>query len=156
CPAAVKAVARIEATGWITRLNERTTTDRAFSDALEAAHRSYAEDRARDLPEALGDGGVGGTRVGIKCLHAHYAYHLAGGDDPVGAWVAEQVEPIHPEQHGGRVAPIDQGTNSIRVVVVEPTRGDDPTELARDMVMTRLGTGVDRTGGIGAGAPHRA
>src|SRR6266550_5403868 len=36
CPAAVKAVARIEATGWITRLNERTTTDRAFSDALEA------------------------------------------------------------------------------------------------------------------------
>jgi exopolyphosphatase / guanosine-5'-triphosphate,3'-diphosphate pyrophosphatase len=155
CPAAVKAVARIEATGWITRLNERTTTDRAFSDALEAAHRSYAEDRARDLPEALADGGVGGTRVGIKCLHAHYAYHLAGGDDPVGAWVAEQVEPIHPEQHAGRVAAIDQGTNSIRLVVVEPTRGDDPTELARDMVITRLGQGVDRTGRIDADALRR-
>ena len=29
-------------------------------------------------------GGVGGTRQGVKCLHAHYAWHLAGGDDPVG------------------------------------------------------------------------
>ncbi len=29
-------------------------------------------------------GGVGGTRKGVKCLHAHYAWHLAGGDDPVG------------------------------------------------------------------------
>jgi len=29
--------------------------------------------------------------VGVKCLHAHYAYLLAGGDDPVGRWVAEQV-----------------------------------------------------------------
>ena len=30
-------------------------------------------------------GGVGGTRRGVKCLHAHYAWYLAGGDDPVGA-----------------------------------------------------------------------
>ena len=30
----------------------------------------------------------GGTRQGVKCLHAHYAWHLAGGDDPVGRWVA--------------------------------------------------------------------
>jgi hypothetical protein len=30
---------------------------------------------------------VGGTRRGVKCLHAHYAYSLAGGDDPVGRWV---------------------------------------------------------------------
>jgi exopolyphosphatase/pppGpp-phosphohydrolase len=34
---------------------------------------------------------VGGTRIGVKCLHAHYAWHLAGGDDPVGRWVAEQL-----------------------------------------------------------------
>ncbi len=32
-------------------------------------------------------GGVGGTRQGVKCLHAHYAWLLAGGDDPVGRWV---------------------------------------------------------------------
>jgi hypothetical protein len=27
----------------------------------------------------------------VKCLHAHYAYHLAGGDDPVGRWVAARL-----------------------------------------------------------------
>jgi len=32
-------------------------------------------------------GGVSGTRTGVKCLHGHYAYFLAGGDDPVGRWV---------------------------------------------------------------------
>ena len=37
-------------------------------------------------------GGVGGTRVGVKCLHAHYAWYLAGGDDPVGRWVAKRLE----------------------------------------------------------------
>jgi hypothetical protein len=27
----------------------------------------------------------------VKCLHAHYAYFLAGGDDPVGEWVANRL-----------------------------------------------------------------
>ena len=36
-------------------------------------------------------GGVGGTQRGVKCLHAHYAWHLAGGDDPVGRWVSERL-----------------------------------------------------------------
>ena len=27
----------------------------------------------------------------MKCLHAHYAWHLAGGDDPVGRWVAQAL-----------------------------------------------------------------
>ena len=31
--------------------------------------------------------------AGVKCLHAHYAWHLAGGDDPVGRWVAERLAP---------------------------------------------------------------
>jgi len=38
-------------------------------------------------------GGVGGTRVGVKCLHCHYAEHLAGAADPVGRWVADQLKP---------------------------------------------------------------
>ena len=85
CPEAVKAVARLEAAGAIARFNEQERSDPAFAQALLAAHRAYAEDRATDLPEALEDGGVGGTRRGVKCLHAHYAFHLAGGVDPVGA-----------------------------------------------------------------------
>jgi hypothetical protein len=36
-------------------------------------------------------GGVGGTRVGVKCLHAHLANYLAGHDDPVGRLVADAV-----------------------------------------------------------------
>ena len=87
---------------------------------------------------------MGGTRTGVKCLHAHYAYYLAGGVDPVGSWVAGEIEPVHPEQGRGRVAAIDQGTNSIRLIVAEPVNGV-MGELARDMVITRLGQGVDRT-----------
>jgi exopolyphosphatase/guanosine-5'-triphosphate,3'-diphosphate pyrophosphatase len=157
CPDAGKAVARLEADGRIARFNEQEHSDPAFAESLNAAHRSYAEDRARDLPKAIEDGGVGGTRRGVKCLHAHYAFHLAGGVDPVGEWVAERVEPVHPEERPGRVAAIDQGTNSIRLLVVEPAsqRGGDPTELARDMVITRLGQGVDRTGRIDPEALRR-
>ena len=157
CPEAGKAVARLEAGGAIARFNEQERSDPAFAQALLAAHRSYAEDRAADLPEALEDGGVGGTRRGVKCLHAHYAFHLAGGVDPVGRWVAEQVEPIHAEERRGRVAAIDQGTNSIRLLVVEPPAeaGGDPTELSRDMVITRLGQGVDRTGRLDPDALRR-
>jgi exopolyphosphatase/guanosine-5'-triphosphate,3'-diphosphate pyrophosphatase len=148
CPEAVKAVSRVEADGWIGRLNERYERDGAFRDEVDAAHAEAAAERGEDLPEGRDWGGVGGTRRGIKCLHAHYANHLAGGRDPVGAWVAREVEPIHPERNPRRVAAIDQGTNSCRLLVVEPGDGHDadPTELARDMIITRLGKGIDATG----------
>ena len=55
------------------------------------AHVRYAVERDSALPPGHSgprpSGGVGGTRTGVKCLHAHYAWHLAGGDDPVGRWV---------------------------------------------------------------------
>ncbi len=148
CPEAVKAVSRVEASGWIGRLNERYEHDAAFRAEVDATHDEAAADRAEELPAARDWGGVGGTRRGLKCLHAHYANHLAGGTDAVGAWVAGQVEPIHPEQRPGRIAAIDQGTNSCRLLVVEPglARDADPTELARDMIITRLGKGIDATG----------
>ena len=151
CSDAVKAISRVESQGWIGRLNERMRTDEAFGTRVEAAHASYAADRAADLAAAGEWGGVAGTRVGIKCLHAHYAYRLAGGDDPAGAWIAERIEPVHAGQRTGRVAAIDQGTNSIRLLVVEPGATPDAagTELARDMVITRLGRDVDRTGRLG-------
>ena len=63
---------------------------------LAAAHARYAAERDAALPEGhrgpRPTGGVGGTRRGVKCLHAHYAWHLAGGDDPVGRWVEQQLE----------------------------------------------------------------
>jgi exopolyphosphatase/guanosine-5'-triphosphate,3'-diphosphate pyrophosphatase len=148
CPAAVKAVSRIESSGAIARLNERVEGDPGFAEALGRAHREYAADREGDPSATRDQGGVGGTRRGVKCLHAHYAYHLSGGRDPVGAEAARDVEPVHPEERSGRGAVVDQGTNSIRLLVMEPPAGTEgePTELARDMVITRLGRGVDRTG----------
>ena len=63
--------------------------------ALAAAHARYATERDALLPRGhLGprpSGGVGGTRRGVKCLHAHLAWWLAGGDDPVGEWVAARL-----------------------------------------------------------------
>jgi hypothetical protein len=65
---------------------------------LADAHRRYAEERERALPRAWAgpkpSGGVAGTRLGVKCLHAHYAWWLAGGDDPVGAWVADRLADV--------------------------------------------------------------
>ncbi|HEX5950756.1 MAG TPA: DUF501 domain-containing protein, partial [Actinomycetota bacterium] len=154
CPAAVRAVSRVESRGAIARVNDRLEADETFAEALDAAHRAYAAERARAVPEAAGWGGVGGTRVGLKCLHAHYANHVAGGDDPVGSWVADQVEPIHDEREG-RVAAIDQGTNSIRLLVAEPDGRGGFRDLARDMVITRIGEGVDETGRIAPEALRR-
>jgi len=57
---------------------------------LEAAHARYAAERDQAVPPGyrgpLPTGGVGGTRRGVKCLHAHLAWYLAGGEDPVGRW----------------------------------------------------------------------
>ena len=65
------------------------------ADELAAAHARYAAERDADIPaDHAGprpSGGVGGTRVGVKCLHAHWAWHLAGGDDPVGRWIERQL-----------------------------------------------------------------
>jgi exopolyphosphatase/guanosine-5'-triphosphate,3'-diphosphate pyrophosphatase len=152
CPDAVKAVSRVESEGWIARLGD----DPAIVAGVEEAHRAYAAERGEMVPGAERWGGVGGTRQGIKCLHAHYAYRLAGGDDVVGRRTADRVEPIHRNEPGGRVGAIDQGTNSTRLLVLEPRDEGDPLEISRDMVITRLGQGVDETGRLGPAAIERA
>jgi uncharacterized protein len=64
-------------------------------DELASAHARYAAERDAAVPAGHGGprpyGGVGGTRKGVKCLHAHYAWFLAGGDDPVGRWVQRRL-----------------------------------------------------------------
>ena len=156
CPDAVKAVSRIESEGTIARLNERFGDDPAFHADVERAHAGAAEERERLLPGSRDWGGVGGTRRGLKCLHAHYANHLAGGDDVVGAWVAERVEPIHPgDPVHARIAVIDQGTHSCRLLVVDQRSDGALLERAEDMIITKLGQGVDATGALDSGALAR-
>jgi len=154
CPEAVKVVSRLEAAGAIKELSARFDADPAFRSEVEAAHAEAAARRDTQEPGAGAWGGVGGTRRGLKCLHAHYANHLDGAEDAVGGWVAERVEPPHGAAPEEVVAAIDQGTNSSRLSVLA-RMGDDVVELARDMVITRLGEGVDATGRLDPAAIAR-
>ncbi len=85
-----RAVSRLEAAGGV-RVAQRDVDP----EALAAAHRAYAADRdAAVPPDWTGprpDAGVGGTRRGVKCLHAHVAVRLAGVPDPVGDWVLDRL-----------------------------------------------------------------
>ena len=85
------AVSRLESAGGV-----RAAQASVDAGELDDAHLRYAAERDGAVPvQWTGprpSGGVGGTSRGVKCLHAHYAWYLAGGDDPVGRWVAEQLQ----------------------------------------------------------------
>ena len=99
----VAAVSRLEADGGVDRVEEHVGLG-----TMNDVHRRYAALRDSHIPAGhtgpRPSGGVGGTRRGVKCLHAHFGWWLAGGDDPVGQWVADRLV----EQgtaHAPRVAP---------------------------------------------------
>ena len=84
-----EAVSRLEGAAGVHRYEE--LVDPA---ALAATHDAYRRrrDAATVRDGAISPrGGVGGTRVGVKCLHAHLANFLAGHDDPVGRLVAQEI-----------------------------------------------------------------
>ncbi len=89
-PVLVRQVSTLESEGGVRRL-----ADEVDPVALAAAHDDYAARRAAlfdGRPGPTPEGGVGGTRIGVKCLHAHLANHLAGFEDPVGRLVAGEVD----------------------------------------------------------------
>ncbi len=89
-PVLNKAIGRLESTGGVKAAEAAIGPDR-----LRRAHHAYGAERDALIPPdhqgPVPTGGVGGTRQGVKCLHAHYAYFLAGGDDPVGHWVHKRL-----------------------------------------------------------------
>jgi uncharacterized protein len=95
-----RAVSRLEAAGGV-----REAEAVVDSDAIARAHVAYAAERDAEIPaDRAGprpSGGVGGTRLGVKCLHAHVAWYLAGGPDPVGAWAVARLEAC-PDLDGDR------------------------------------------------------
>jgi hypothetical protein len=84
------AVSRLESAGGVAEAEAAVD-----AGALAAAHERYAAERDALVPPGhpgpRPSGGVGGTRAGVKCLHAHLAWWLAGGPDPVGDWVAARL-----------------------------------------------------------------
>lgn len=89
-PSEIRRIGRLESGGGVDRAEAEMDPDE-----LAAAHARYAAERDAEIPaDHTGprpSGGVGGTRVGVKCLHAHWAWYLAGGDDPVGRWIADEL-----------------------------------------------------------------
>ncbi len=100
---ALRRVSQLEAAGGV-----RAAEAEIPAAQVAAAHARYAAERDAAMPAGhtgpRPSGGVAGTREGVKCLHAHYAYFLAGGDDPVGRWVADRLAqrdtPSRPEAGG--------------------------------------------------------
>jgi len=151
-------VGRLEATGAVNRVEaELDAHEIASSHARYAAERDALIPTNHTGPKPFG--GVGGTRIGVKCLHAHFGYWLAGGQDPVGQWVADKIgaqrsnylidqqitQQMAPQTSAPRftkpVAAIDIGTNSTNLLIVSP----DGDELAREVHVTRIGEGVAET-----------
>ena len=133
-------VGRLEATGAVNQAEAEL--DAAL---IAAAHDRYAAERDALIPaDHTGPrpfGGVAGTRIGVKCLHAHFGWWLAGGDDPVGEWVAEKLS-INRNSYmraaAKPVAAIDIGTNSTNLLIAD-AHGND---IIREVHVTGLGRGV--------------
>lgn len=93
-PGLREAVSRVESAGGV-----RQAEAEVPSDEVADAHARYAAERDSLIdPEHQGPvptGGVGGTRRGVKCLHAHLAWWLTGAEDPVGEWTSRRIG-LHP------------------------------------------------------------
>lgn len=97
CPLAVRRIGRVESAGGVRAMERRAKADAEFGTALAAAHARYRSDRDALVPdgtEPRPSGGVAGVKAGVKCLHAHYADHAAGNENPVGEVTAPWVEPL--------------------------------------------------------------
>lgn len=146
-------VSRLESSGGVGQAEAEIPMD-----DIMAAHAAYEAERDSAIPAdhqgPRPSNGVGGTRRGIKCLHAHYAHFLATGSDAVGTWVQERLDNGNTMQDVTKatapVAAIDCGTNSTRLLV-----SSDGETLERLMTITRLGAGVDATGRLAPEAIQR-
>jgi hypothetical protein len=97
CPLAGIRVGRIESAGGVKAMERWVESDPVIEARFLAAGARYAAERDLLIPDDARhrpSGGVAGSERGVKCLHAHYADHRAGHDNPVGEVVAPWVEPL--------------------------------------------------------------
>lgn len=177
------ACSRLEAEGFMEDLSALLASDEALRSAYEAAHQDYLDRRTRvgldqrvgPVPEIEGIT-AGGMPSRIKCLHALVGHSLAAGRgvNPIGDLTLEEIEKrgwwsadacyCNGEPEGSnqvsaaqRVSAIDCGTNSIRLLVADIPEGQTSAlvDVIREMVITRLGQGVDATGVLDPAALER-
>ena len=84
------AVSRLEAAGGVARRRGGGRRRRARRRPRPLRRRARRR-RSPPTPTPRRPAASAAPAQGVKCLHAHYAWHLAGGDDPVGRWVAAQL-----------------------------------------------------------------
>jgi len=105
CPHLTREIDRLEADGWIGRLERRMAEDERLRAGVERAHTRYIEDRSAMLTDderrtiesrgqalSLLEKGIGGIadRARLKCLHLHVAHALAD-ENPIGVIVLEML-----------------------------------------------------------------
>ena len=94
CPEIHKRVSRLEAGGGVGTITARVRADPELRARVHADHRAYQDERwellsvtertwAREsgVLHVFRERGIGGIRNwdAVKCLHLHYAHHLARG-----------------------------------------------------------------------------
>lgn len=106
CPFLIKAVSRLEAHGWISKLEELIAKDSVLRERYLRAHKEIQERRSRlindeNTKERLSKVGSGGIRDlrRVKCLHLHLSDFLAGVDNPVGEIVLKTIGITECEQN---------------------------------------------------------
>lgn len=106
CPHYARELARLEHKGDIDRLQRAIAGDAALREAVHADHVAYREERwqllrdddrqrlaAEGRAAPLRETGIGGIRNfdAVKCLHLHYAHHLARGS-AIGRFIEAHAE----------------------------------------------------------------
>jgi hypothetical protein len=94
CDAVGAQIARLEYAGGVAEIERRIADDLELRARVHADHDAYIQERwsllsedeahrvaAAGLTRSLRDRGIGGisNRDSVKCLHLHYAHHLARG-----------------------------------------------------------------------------
>ena len=156
-PTEVLAVSRLESAGGVRRA-EAEVDDRRRSPTPTAATPPSATPTLPAGADRRPRGGVGGTREGVKCLHAHYAWHLAGGDDPVGRWVAARLAERarrRRRRRPRRRSPTPGTTRGSRSGRrrCSPTELADPDPPTPAQLTNAIGRVTDHVDDVRAGAP---
>ncbi|MGI9584508.1 MAG: DUF501 domain-containing protein [Acidimicrobiia bacterium] len=99
CPLAMLRISRIESAGGVRDADRLLVEDAQLASDFDETSARYSADRETLMPQGWAgprpSGGVGGSRGGVKCLHAQFADTAAGNNNPIGGRVADDINPLN-------------------------------------------------------------